>query len=342
MTSFRVAVIVVTDRIDLERCACRNLHFRWGLRPRRGDQEGRGERWWKPGVTLPGARESGTTTAFTLCSTAPPRRPNAVVASPDPTVLVDEGHRSQGGENHERMRKALPNAAFIAFTGTPLLKDDKTQNKFGPILHAYTMQRAVEDGTVTPLLYEERKPLVDINEQAIDNWFDKITTSLSDDQKADLKKKFATRGSIYRAGNRIDLIAMDIAEDFSRNWKGLGLKAQLATDSKLSAIRYKEALDATGLVTSAVVISAPDTREGHEDTDEAKTPEVQKWWAANVGVDAEAYEKRIIEDFGTDGLPDILVVVDKLLTGFDEPRNAVLSTSTNISASTIYFRPSRG
>lgn len=245
-------------------------------------------------------------------------------ASSDLIVLVDEGHRSHGGENHERMRKALPNAAFIAFTGTPLLKDDKTQNKFGPILHAYTMQRAVEDGTVTPLLYEERKPLVDINEKAIDNWFEKITAPLAEKQKSDLKKKFATRGSVYRSGNRIDLIAMDIAEDFSRNWQPLGLKAQLATDSKLSAIRYKQALDATGLITSAVVISPPDTREGHEDTDESKTPEVQKWWADNVGSDPKGYEERIIEDFSTDGSPDILIVVDKLLTGFDEPRNTVL------------------
>ena len=70
----------------------------------------------------------------------------------------------------------------------------------------------------------------------------------------------------------------------------MGLKGQLATDSKLSAIRYKKALDATGLVTSAVVISAPDTREGHEDTDESKTPEVQKWWAANVKGETEDYD----------------------------------------------------
>ncbi|WP_339107633.1 HsdR family type I site-specific deoxyribonuclease [Thioclava sp. GXIMD4216] len=247
-------------------------------------------------------------------------------ASDQLIVLVDEGHRSQGGENHERMRMALPNAAFIAFTGTPLLKEDKTHNKFGPILHAYTMQRAVEDGAVTPLVYEERRPVVDINEAAIDNWFDKITKGLTDSQKSDLKKKFSTRGSIYGAANRIDLIAWDIAEHFSENFKALnlGLKGQLATDSKLSAIRYKAALDATGLVSSAVVISAPDSREGHEDTDEAKTPEVQAWWKANVGNDPKTYEDGIIEDFGTDGDPDILIVVDKLLTGFDEPRNAVL------------------
>ena len=241
-------------------------------------------------------------------------------------VLVDEGHRSQGGENHERMRQALPNAAFIAFTGTPLLKEDKTRNKFGPILHAYTMQDAVEDGAVTPLVYEERKPIVDINDTAINAWFDKITTGLSDSQKSDLKQKYSSRGQVYGAGGRIDLIAWDIATHFTENFAklGLGLKAQLATDSKLSAIRYKNALDLTGMVTSAVVISAPDTREGHDDTDEAKTPEVQTWWKMNVGNDAETYEADVIERFGTDGAPDILIVVDKLLTGFDEPRNAVL------------------
>lgn len=241
-------------------------------------------------------------------------------------VLVDEGHRSQGGENHERMRLALPNAAFIAFTGTPLLKEDKTRNKFGPILHAYTMQDAVEDGAVTPLVYEERRPVVDINDAAIDAWFDKITTGLSDSQKSDLKQKYSSRGQIYGAAHRIDLIAYDIAIHFTENFAKLklGLKAQLATDSKLSAIRYKKALDETGLVTSAVVISAPDTREGHDDTDDAKTPEVQTWWKMNVGNDADAYETDVIERFGTDGAPDILIVVDKLLTGFDEPRNAVL------------------
>ncbi len=241
-------------------------------------------------------------------------------------VLVDEGHRSQGGENHERMRQALPNAAFIAFTGTPLLKEDKTRNKFGPILHAYTMQDAVEDGAVTPLVYEERKPIVDINERAVDAWFDQRTMGLSDQQLSDLKQKYATRGQVYKAEARIEMIAWDIAAHFKANFidNSPGLKAQLATDSKLSAIRYKKALDDTGMVTSAVVISAPDSREGHDDTDEAKTPEVQTWWNQNIGGDPERYETEVIDGFATNGAPDILIVVDKLLTGFDEPRNAVL------------------
>lgn len=242
-------------------------------------------------------------------------------------VLVDEGHRSHNRENHERMRRALPNASYIAFTGTPLLKDEKTINKFGPIVHAYTMKQAVEDGTVTPLLYEERRPELIVNEKAIDNWFEMITATLSDKQKADLKKKFTNKGVVYGSDNRIELIAWDIAAHFHGNFKALdlGLKGQVATDSKSAAIRYKKHLDATGLVSSAVVISPPDTREGHESVDDKDQPEVQQWWQDNIGNrDETEYTQAVLEDFGTDGPPDLLIVVDKLLTGFDEPRNSVL------------------
>jgi type I restriction enzyme R subunit len=175
-------------------------------------------------------------------------------------------------------------------------------------------------------LCEERQPVLDINEKAIDNWFDKITVGLTDKQKSDLKEKYGKKGPVYGSANRIDLIAWDIAIHFKANFKDLakGLKGQIATDSKLSAVRYKKALDATGLVTSAVVISPPDTREGHEDVDESELPEVQQWWKDNVKGDPETYERNIIDAFSTDGSPDILIVVDKLLTGFDEPRDAVL------------------
>ncbi len=254
------------------------------------------------------------------------KQPECYNPSDNIIVLIDEGHRSQGGENHERMRKALPNAAYVAFTGTPLLKDDKTTNKFGPIVHAYTMQRAVEDQTVTPLLYEERKQILDVNANAIDRWFEKLTASLSEEQQRDLKKKFSKKGVVYGSENRLELIAWDIAMHFRENFKklDLGLKGQLATDSKLAAIRYQQMLKTTGLVTSAVVISPPDTREGHKEVDESKLPEVQQWWKVTVGNNAENYERDVIEDFGTEGPPDILIVVDKLLTGFDEPKNAVL------------------
>lgn len=244
--------------------------------------------------------------------------------SPNIIVLVDEGHRSQNGENNIRMQQTLPNAAYIAFTGTPLLKDDKTENKFGKIIHSYTMQQAVEDKTVTPLLYEERIPELNVNDKAIDAWFERSTSKLTDKQKTDLKKKFSQKGQIYQTEGRIELIAYDIADHF-QNFKQQGLKGQLACDSKASAIRYKKALDKIGTVTSVVAMSAPDTREGHEAVDQESKDIVRNWWKDNVDkMDEKTYTKATIEEYGRDDGPDIMIVVDKLLTGFDEPKNTVL------------------
>jgi type I restriction enzyme R subunit len=321
-------LVVVTDRRDLEKQLAGNFLSGGAFGSDVADKEGERAKV-RSGRDLAASIGRGTDRiVFTIINkfASATKLPECHNASANLIVLIDEGHRSQGGENHERMRKALPNASYVAFTGTPLLKDDKTANKFGRIVHAYTMKDAVADGTVTPLLYEERKPVLDINEAAIDNWFEKITAGLSDKQKSDLKEKYGKKGPVYGSANRIDLIAWDIAVHFNENFKALdlGLKGQLATDSKLSAIRYKKALDATGLVSSAVIVSSPDTREGHEDVDEGELPEVQQWWKDTVRGDPEEYERRTIEDFGTEGRPDILIVVDKLLTGFDEPRNAVL------------------
>lgn len=325
-------VVVVTDRVDLEGQLSRNFisggAFGSAIASQKDGEKSRA----MTGRDLARRIGSGTERiTFTLVQkfNSASKLPECRNDSANLIVLVDEGHRSHGGETHERMKKALPRAAYIAFTGTPLLKDEKTSNKFGPIVHAYTMQRAVEDETVAPLLYEERVPELTINEEAVNRWFDKITAGLSDAQRVDLKKKFAKKGAIYGAAGRIELIAWDIATHFSENIKGLnlGLKGQVATDSKLDAIRYKKALDDTGLVTSAIVISPPDTREGNAEVDEDTLPEVQKWWKQTVlasGLDAETYEKQVVGDFGTDDVPDLLIVVDKLLTGFDEPRNTVL------------------
>jgi type I restriction enzyme R subunit len=325
-------IVVVTDRVDLETQLSRNFMtggaFGSSIATQKDGERSRSLSGRDLAQRIGKGTERITFTLVHKFNTAS-KLPECRNDSADMVVLIDEGHRSHGGETHERMKKALPKAAYIAFTGTPLLKDEKTANKFGPIVHAYTMQRAVEDETVAPLLYEERVPELDINEEAVNRWFDKITSNLSDAQRSDLKRKFAKKGAIYGAANRIELIAWDIATHFNENIKklDLGLKGQVATDSKLDAIRYKKALDETGLVTSAVVISAPDTREGNSEVDEDTLPEVQKWWKqamATCGSDSEAYEKHVVNDFGTDGAPDLLIVVDKLLTGFDEPRNTVL------------------
>ncbi|HBO4519173.1 TPA: type I restriction endonuclease subunit R, partial [Pseudomonas aeruginosa] len=144
-------IVVVTDRVDLESQLSKT--FASG-----GELAGKKDR--EAAMATSGTRlaeqigKGNERIIFSLIQkfNSATKLPQCVNTSADIIVLIDEGHRSQGGENHIRMKQALPNAAFVAFTGTPLLKDDKTTNKFGPIVHAYTMQRAVEDQAVTPLL----------------------------------------------------------------------------------------------------------------------------------------------------------------------------------------------
>jgi type I restriction enzyme R subunit len=316
-------IVVVTDRVDLENQLSRTFTSTGELAGKRDKADAIATSGKRLAEQIGKGTERILFSLIQKFNTAT-RLPECVNTSPDIIVLIDEGHRSHGGESHQRMKLALPNAAFVAFTGTPLLKDDKTTNKFGPIVHAYTMQRAVEDKTVTPLLYEERPPELNVNERAIDSWFDRITEGLTEKQKADLKRKSANKGQVYNADDRIHLIALDIANHFVKNIDD-GLKGQLACDSKAAAIKYKKYLDEAGLFESAVVISSPDTREGNTEVDESGIPDVTKWWKDNVGSqDEQAYTRNIIDRFDKDDSLKLLIVVDKLLTGFDEPKNAVL------------------
>lgn len=316
-------IIVVTDRVDLENQLSRTFISTGELAGKRDKADAIATSGRRLAEQIGKGTERILFSLIQKFNTAT-RLPECVNTSPDIIVLIDEGHRSHGGESHQRMKLALPHAAFVAFTGTPLLKDDKTTNKFGPIVHAYTMQRAVEDKTVTPLLYEERPPELNVNERAIDSWFERITEGLTEKQKADLKRKFANKGQVYNADDRIHLIALDIANHFVKNIDD-GLKGQLACDSKAAAIKYKKYLDEAGLFESAVVISSPDTREGNTEVDESGIPEVTKWWQDNVGSqDEQVYTRNVIDRFDKDDSLKLLIVVDKLLTGFDEPKNAVL------------------
>lgn len=316
-------IVVVTDRVDLETQLSKSFVSGGELASKKDREEAMATSGKRLAKQIGSGNERIIFSLIQKFNTAI-KQAECVNTSADIIVLIDEGHRSQGGENHIRMKQALPNAAFVAFTGTPLLKDDKTTNKFGPIVHAYTMQRAVEDGTVTPLLYEERIPDLDVNERAIDSWFARITEGLNDEQRTDLKKKFARKGQVYAAEDRIRLIALDIANHFVKNIDD-GLKGQLACDSKASAILYKKYLDEAGLFESAIVMSPPDTREGNTAVDEDALPAVTKWWKDNIGTeDEQTYTKNIITRFEKDEKLKLLIVVDKLLTGFDEPQNTVL------------------
>ncbi|QFI56356.1 type I restriction endonuclease subunit R [Aeromonas simiae] len=317
-------IIVVTDRVDLESQLSKTFSSSGELAGKKDKDAAMATSGKRLAEQIGKGTERIIFSLIQKFNTAT-KLPECVNKSSDLIVLIDEGHRSQGGENNIRMQLALPNAAFVAFTGTPLLKNDKTTNKFGPILHAYTMQRAVEDKAVTPLLYEERIPDLDVNDRAIDAGFNRIATNLTEEQKADLKRKYTRKGELYKADDRLQLIARDIAEHFDKNIPE-GLKGQLACDSKSSAIKYKQYLDEVGLFESAIVISSPDSREGNTDVDESTLPLVVQWWKDNVGSqDEQLYTKQIIERFADKDDPlKLLIVVDKLLTGFDEPKNTVL------------------
>ena len=319
-------VVVVTDRQDLERQLAQNFiasgAFGSAVATKKEGKKARATTGRELARRIGAGNERIIFTLVHKFLTAL-QQPECHNPSPDLIVLVDEDH---AGEMHERVRKSLPRAAIIAFTGTPLLKEEKTASKFGPVIHAYTMRRAVEDGAVAPLLYEQRVPEQTIDEEAVGRWLDRIAAGLSPEQTADLEKTFAGTHANHGAVTRLELIAWDIAVHFHHSIRqlGYGLKGQLATASRLDAVRYKRYLDATGMVTSAIIMSPPDSREGNAEGDERAVPEVQTWWNANVGDDQQGYEKRVLAGFSSQSDPDLLIVVDRLLTGFDAPRNTVL------------------
>jgi type I restriction enzyme, R subunit len=248
--------------------------------------------------------------------------------SPDIFILVDESHRTQFGSFSARMRQMFPHACYLGFTGTPLLKREKNNfTTFGELVEPhYSISQAVEDGAVVPLLYEGRHVEMTQNQAAVDLWFERHTQGLSKEQQADLKRKYARAEMLNKSDQVIYMRAFDISEHFRANWQGTGFKAQLVAPNKVSALKYNTFLNEIGVVSSEVVISPPDMREGYEETEDQTTDEVGKFWnkmMKRYGSEEE-YTKQLINQFKHGSEPEILIVVDKLLTGFDAPRNAVL------------------
>ncbi len=259
---------------------------------------------------------------------------NKPLESHDIFVLVDEGHRTQHGTFNIDMQKTLPNACFIALTGTPLFKKDKsTAAKFGGMIDAYTVKKAVSDKAVVPLLYEGRLATQDVNASPLDTFFGMVSEPLNDYQKADIKKKFARYDHLNSAEQKMRMIAWDISYHFRDNWQGVTpFKGQLVCDKKVNAIKYKEYLDEIGIVSSEVLISSSDDREGEDSAYGKSLEKVKLFWSKMMDEhgNPKSYEKNIISRFKNQKDPEIIIVVDKLLTGFDEPKNTVLYLTRNL------------
>lgn len=246
--------------------------------------------------------------------------------SRDIFVLVDESHRSNYGLMATRMRSVFPNACYIGFTGTPLMKSEKnTMARFGSLIHKYTIRDGVEDGAIVPLIYEGRFVEQKVDEENIDLWFRQTTRRLTEAQREDLRKKWSSIRRLTSTDARIKRIALDISEHFIEGYKDTGFKAMLATNYKRDAIRYLQCFEQFGDLSCAVVISPPDMREGVDDADEGADDLVVSFWNKMMQQygDADRYEEAIKNRF-CDGEIDILIVCSKLLTGFDAPLCQVL------------------
>ena len=242
--------------------------------------------------------------------------------NPNIFVIVDESHRSHYGELATRMRRVFKNASYIGFTGTPLLKAEKnTARKFGGFIHRYAMRQALEDGAVVPLIYEGRLAITEQNQSAIQARFEQFTRKLTPQQTLHLKRLLHRRPTLHQASERIKAIALDISLHYRDNLQGTGLKAQLATDSRHSAVLYRSFIQDAALISCELIMSAPGLCDDRDDTDP-----VQCFWNEMMQRygNEENYNDHILAAFSRDNGPELLIVVDKLLTGFDEPRNTAL------------------
>src|SRR5690625_4165914 len=327
-------IVLVTDRIDLDDQIYTTFHDAGvDLSQAENSADLRGK--------LRDPRAKVVTTLVHKFSRALETR-EALADDPNVFVLVDEGHRTHTGPLHASMRIALPHACYIGFTGTPILKGDKaTVEKFGGIIDTYTIDQAVADGAVVPLIYEGRHVPQNIDEEPIDSWFEKYTAALTAEQKADLKRKYSTADQLNRTEQKIRAEAWDISVHFKTNFQGTPFKGQLVAPSKADALLYKRFLDEFDMVTSEVLISGPDTREGHSDVDEvddtATRPSVLAFWDRTMKRfgSEENYRRDVIGRFKGADEPEIIIVVDMLLTGFDAPRNSVLYLTRSLRGHTL-------
>ena len=219
-------------------------------------------------------------------------------------VMADEAHRTQDKELANNMRTALPNAFYIGFTGTPIEKDERnTRRTFGNYIDTYTIDQSLEDGTTVEILYQGRLADIHLEGETLDRLFDRIFSDKTDEEKAEIQKRYARTQDLAEAQPRVDRVSLDIVEHFE-NEVPPPFKGMVVTTSKEAAIRYKETLDNLNGPESRVIIS-----EGHND------PEHIKQWTPSDSEKSQ-YKESFVDP---NGEVELLIVCDMLLTGFDAP-----------------------
>lgn len=236
-------------------------------------------------------------------------------------VLADEAHRTQYGGLAANLRKALPNATFFGFTGTPIDKKDRsTLTTFGGYIDTYTIEQAVADGATLPIFYEGRLPELRIIGNNLDALFERVFADRTKEEREEIKKKYARESSIAGAPKRVEAICLDLIEHYTKHIQPNGFKAQIVTVSREVACLYKKTLDRLNGPQSAVIISS----SNDDDTG------IQPFRTT------EEERKDLIGRFLKKEEPlSILVVCDMLLTGFDAPVEQVMYLDAPLKEHTL-------
>lgn len=237
-------------------------------------------------------------------------------------VMVDEAHRTQYKSLAANMRKALPNACFLGFTGTPIDKNDRsTLRTFGPYIHTYTIEEAVRDGATVPIYYESRLPEVKVQGENLDVLFDRYFKEYDTREREEIKRRYGTERAVALAKSRLQAICLDIIGHYEKFILPNKFKAQIVAQSREAAAMYKEILDEMNAPPSAVLIS-PNNNDPESLAKQHKT---------------EVEEKEIIRSFKEDGVEKLamIIVCDKLLTGFDAPVEQVMYLDSPLKEHTL-------
>lgn len=262
--------------------------------------------------------------------------PTDFEAKGDIFVFVDECHRSHTGKLHDAMKEILPRATFIGFTGTPLLRMDKGNSigVWGQYIHTYKYDEAVADKVVLDLRYEARR--VDqniVSQDKIDSWFEERTQGLTDVARAELKRRWGTMQSLLSSTSRLEKIVFDVLDDFykkDRLASGRG-NAMLVASSIYEACRYYEIFVQHGFTRCAVVTSFEPGALNTTDREYAIYQKILN------GKSTEDFERDIKKDFiEKPGQMQLLIVVDKLLTGFDAPPATYLYIDKNMQDHALF------
>lgn len=268
-------------------------------------------------------------------------------------VFIDEGHRTQYGKLNLYMDKVLPNAVKIAFTGTPLIEKPKendkrdikpqrdTFKKFGKLIDSYTFKDAIDDKVTVPIIYEGRVIPQQVTSKQINEHLRHITVGLNDNAKRDLEQKYSSYVALAQTDQRLRMVAFDLYEHFISYVKPKGFKAMLTCSSRVAAVEMFYLLNSFDGITPAVVITPNSAKEGEDEVNTSETKKrIGDFFAKEIDPlyknNYDAYEDWVTNEFvDPEGDINLLIVKDKLLTGFDAPPAAVLYVDKKLQDHTL-------